>query len=62
MTHPPAGPHTPTPPPGPKRPVEALDPNTDAGRAAEAAISQALGEIAFAIWQRKQTQRKGLAA
>ncbi|MGC1214123.1 MAG: hypothetical protein WA890_23050 [Micromonospora sp.] len=62
MTHPPAGPHTPTPPPGPRRPVEALDPNTAAGRAAADAISQALAEIQVSIWQRKKTQRKELAA
>lgn len=58
MTHPPAGPHTPPPPSGPKRPtVQPLDPDTPAGRAAADAISQALAEIQVAVWQRAARER-----
>lgn len=53
VTHPPGGPSTPPPPGGPRVPrVTPIDPDTPAGRAAADALSQALAEIRFAIWQR----------
>ena len=61
MTHPPGGPSTPPPPGGPRKPIVPLDPNTDAGRAAAEAISQALAEIQVAIW-RREAERKDVAA
>lgn len=62
MTHPPAGPHTPPPPSGPKRPtITPLDPNTDAGRAAAESLSQALAEIQVSIWQRRTARQRKAA-
>lgn len=58
MTHPPSGPHTPTPPAGPRKPtIRPLDPDTEAGRAAGAAISEALAEIQVAIWRRRRQEQ-----
>ncbi|WP_435233322.1 hypothetical protein [Micromonospora aurantiaca (nom. illeg.)] len=55
MTHPPSGPHTPSPPSGPRGEVAPLDADSDAGREAAEALTQALAEIQVAIWQRTTT-------
>lgn len=59
-THPPSGPHTPTPPTGPKK-VVPLEPDSPAGRAAAEALSQALAEIQVAIWRREAAARAGVS-
>ncbi|MGC5033036.1 hypothetical protein [Micromonospora sp. DT229] len=54
MTHPPSAPAPPPRPAGPKVPqVQPIDPDSDAGRAAAAEMSQTLAEIQVAIWRRK---------
>ncbi|MEW2383344.1 hypothetical protein AB0873_14815 [Micromonospora sp. NPDC047707] len=65
MTHPPAGPHTPPPPSGPKHEhpkVKPLDPDSPAGRAAAEALSQALAEIYVAVAQRRAARQAREAA
>lgn len=58
MTHPPSGPTTPTPPSGPPK-ITPLDPDTPAGKAAAAALSQVLAEISISIRRREAAARAG---
>lgn len=51
MTHPPSGPNTPAPPPGPRD--DALDPNSAEGRAVAARLTRTLAHIELEIAERE---------
>lgn len=54
MTHPPAGPAQPPRPSGPREPIPVLDPASDAGRQAAAALSEVLAEIEVKVRARRR--------
>lgn len=59
MTHPPGGPSTPPPPGGPRRDLPLpVDPDTDAGRQAAEALSEALAQILPKVLARRNNSSK----